>query len=150
MKQTENWNSGKINITYDNQKIINYWIIILTIFLILFLFFSTCIPYKSYKKYSGIVKVGEKAYVQVYMDDHTIMELPHLHISRNKKECTWKVKNISEKYYLDEKMNKYRVVELEMNLESEVQIENNIIEILIDFPPKTLWNRIKKSFKEVI
>lgn len=147
MIDVKNWKNTRLFLQLEKPTSINRWIIMMSLVAICFLLFSIYIPYSDYKTYIGIVKEGGKNDVQLYMEDHAILDLQTADLIIENKKQKGKIKEISEEYYLNEKMEKYRMVSIEIPLAKKDQIKNNVIEITLKYQKKTLWNRALEKIK---
>lgn len=147
MKDNQNWKNTRSFLQFEKVKSVNIWIIMMSTLTLCFLLFSIYVPYSDYKKYIGIVKEGEKNDIQLYMEDDAIVDLQTADLIVDNKMKKWKTKEISEEYYLDEKLGKYRTVTLEIDLPKKDQIKNNIIEITLKHKKKTLYERVIEKIK---
>ena len=66
----------------------------------------------------------------------------------NNKKNKYKIKNISEEFILDEKYNRYYEVVLETKIEQDLIINNNIINISIELPKETFFQKLIKKIKK--
>lgn len=130
---------NKILIMNRTQIYIKVWIMIMLLFLSIFILFGFFHPINTYKTYLGYVRKDVDSYVVLYLKDFEIPTFKAVSILNN-----IEIINISEEYYLINDSN-YYMVSIKTNLKKEDLINNNIINVIIKYPPTTLFKSLKKG-----
>ena len=133
------YNSSAHILNNKTPDFINFWIIILVIFSLLFVVISF-IPFNIYSSYNGIViEKGKEFY-----------------ISLNIEKSDFPI-NKSDKLYIKDKNYKYKILSIKNNnvlislkLKNDIKINNNIVVVNILKNRTTIFkiikNKIKKGF----
>lgn len=117
-----------------------------TFITILFIFLC-CYQYHSYNNLKvKILKDGNDYYLKALILEENINNINNTYLIINNKKYKYKVKSISEDYLLDEKYNKYYEVLIESKIDSNLIINNNIIDASIEMPKTTF---LKKQIEKI-
>ena len=147
---------NNIDIFYNSEIIlrrksfkIKYYIISMFILITSLLIFVNCFNYYPYINLKAIVQVeNNNYYLRTLVSEEQINDINQNKLIINGNGYKYKVKNISSEYILDEKYNKYYEVLLESKIDSNLVINNNIIDINIQKPQTTFLKQIIKKIKK--
>lgn len=129
-----------------NRKTPSYlisYITILVLTLIFILSFTFLHKYSDNYKTIGIVNGG---ILKVNVKEELIPNINEVSINNQKQ--TYKIIEISKDYILDEKLNKYKEIVIETKINQKDNINNNILEVNLISPKKTLAARIIEKIKK--
>lgn len=147
---------NNIDIFYNSEIIlrrksfkIKYYIISMFILVTSLLIFVSYFKYYPYINLKAIVQIeNNNYYLRTLVDEEQIDDINQNIVIINGNEYKYKVKNISGEYILDERYNKYYEVLLESKIDSNLVINNNIIDINIQKPKTTFLKQIIKKIKK--
>lgn len=130
--------NNKYKLLSNNSKIIVYWIMILIVLILIFINIAFNYRFNEYDKYIGYVQNSD---VVVYTSDKYLYKY---NLLVNNKNYSFKIKNISEEYYIVDGKKNYQF-NLEVNLDSDLNIENNILDITFIKNKTTIYQILKKE-----
>lgn len=149
---------NNIDIFYNSEIIlrrksfkIKYYIISMFILIISLLIFVSCFKYYPYINLKATLQIeNNNYYLRTLVQPEQINDINQSTLIINGNKYKYEVKNISDEYVLDEKYNKYYEVLLESKMDSNLVINNNIIDINIQKPQTTFLKQIIKKIKKGI
>ncbi|MBE6144444.1 MAG: hypothetical protein E7169_02605 [Firmicutes bacterium] len=147
---------NSINAFYNSDVIlqrksfnIKIYIFFLMIFLTLLLAILLSISYHSYINLTAVLVKEQNSYhLRTLVLEEQIENINQENLIINNKKNKYKIKNISEEFILDEKYNRYYEVVLETKIEQDLIINNNIINISIELPKETFFQKLIKKIKK--
>jgi len=147
---------NSINAFYNSDVIlqrksfnIKIYIFFLMIFLTLLLAILLSISYHSYINLTAVLVKEQNSYhLRTLVLEEQIENINQKNLIINNKKNKYKIKNISEEFILDEKYNRYYEVVLETKIEQDLIINNNIINISIELPKETFFQKLIKKIKK--
>ena len=147
---------NNIDIFYNSEIIlrkksfkIKYYMISMFILIGALFIFITFFEYTSYINLKAIVKKDNDGYyLKTLIQEQNFNDINKNYLIINDKKYKYKIKNISEGYILDENYNKYYEVLLEKKINSNLIIDNNIVDINIEKNKTTILKQIIEKIKK--
>lgn len=147
---------NNIDIFYNSEIIlrkksfkIKYYMISMFILIGALFIFITFFEYTSYINLKAIVKKDNDGYyLKTLIQEQNFNDINKNYLIINDKKYKYKIKNISEGYILDENYNKYYEVLLETKINSNLIIDNNIVDINIEKNKTTILKQIIEKIKK--
>lgn len=147
---------NNIDVFYNSEIIlrkksfkIKYYMISMFILIGALFIFITFFEYTSYTNLKAIVKKdNEGYYLKTLIQEQNFNDINKNYLIINDKKYKYKIKNISEGYILDENYNKYYEVLLETKINSNLIIDNNIVDINIKKNKTTILKQIIEKIKK--
>lgn len=134
-------------LSQKTSKAILVFIILSVISVIIASYFIFFYHYHPYQIVNGYVQKLDSEYiVLLYLSKEDIASFHENKIIKDD-VLEYEVIDISQDYYVIEE-NLYYMVRLKMPLEEEEKINNNIIEIVLEKPLTTFWQKLKKGWKK--
>lgn|SRR5574344_2262983 len=133
------------------RKKYNYIPIFTILLLILITFLIFIILYYKYDLVTNtsiqIIKKEESYFAKVYLKYNDINILKNAILVIDDKKYNYTIKEISSEYYLDDNLNKYIEIILDINLNDVDKINNNILNISFINGKTTIYEYLKKIMK---
>lgn len=148
-----------INFLYNSEIIlrrksfkIKYYIIFMVLFIAILSIFLGFYKYHSYSNFKAVLLKDKNDYhLKILVNTENMNVINNKYLIINNLRYKYKIKNISDEYYLDEFYNKYYEVLIDTKIDSKLVINNNVIDISIELPKETflkkLLTKIKKGLK---
>lgn len=122
--------------------IMKIWWIIVLIIMIIFIIISTMFKYNKYLYYRGVVVKEEEYFLKIYVDEKDINKIIVNELIIDDKNYKYKIKKISESYFIGEDSKKYKEILLDVNIKDDMKIINNIIDIRFKLEKTTIMKEI--------
>lgn len=126
-----------------------FWIIIIIILITLALVISTFFKYYKYVEVLGyVVEVEENYFLKTYVLEDDLRVFIKSKLFVNEKEENFKIIEINNEYFVDDKLNRLYEVVLDLEIEESLKISNMVVTLKYEHEKTTLVSEIIKFLKK--